>query len=511
MFILDELFKTKTSNIIKELCLKFFCVKRYNIFKGKIKLLFDEAHNDINIIEKNFLKFYEINFFKGIMDKKGIDLNKVIKNLKGIMKYNNGDIFIGIIRDGIRDEKGLMIYNDGRIINGYLENDIKKEINYYEEVNLEENKLDNCKLNEKELNEFIKNLDLKTQFCQLHKYLIIGLCIDKDCKEKNKLICQKCLFKNHKKHDIIEIEEYEDKFKEKIIKEEKNISELKNKNNISDIYQTSELRKNINELIDQKIETFISSIHKKAINLKENSFNQKIIKLKKYYPIDNLDKQVEIINLILSIINNNFDNYINESINDILNAKINNIKTEISKILSIAFDNKDSNIYDIENFWTKEIFNPKEKEFNYELRENNYLAKKINGNYQIIKSNIKLKEGNIYIIIFNIIYQDNNKDFDIGFGNIDLLKTKKSIKENGGICLSNKGLFIDGKIIDEKIKIEKNDEICFILVLKEEKYFILFKNEKNVGKFNLNLTDIYALASIEKADDSVEIKTFIKL
>ena len=42
------------------------------------------------------------------------------------------------------------------------------------------------------------------------------------------------------------------------------------------------------------------------------------------------------------------------------------------------------------------MFNPKEKEFNYELRENDYLAKKMNGNYQIIKSNIKLKEGNIY-------------------------------------------------------------------------------------------------------------------
>ena len=67
-----------------------------------------------------------------------------------------------------------------------------------------------------DLDYYIKKFDLNTQDCQLHKNLIIGLCIDKDCKEKNKLICQKCIFREHKKHDIVEIEDQNDKFRENV-------------------------------------------------------------------------------------------------------------------------------------------------------------------------------------------------------------------------------------------------------------------------------------------------------
>ena len=90
---LDELFKTKIVNIINELCQKFLCFKRYNILYGNITLLFDDKQ-DISVIDKNFLKFYEIRYFNGILDKNGINLNKILKRIKGIMKYNNGDIYI---------------------------------------------------------------------------------------------------------------------------------------------------------------------------------------------------------------------------------------------------------------------------------------------------------------------------------------------------------------------------------------------------------------------------------
>ena len=350
-----------------------------------------------------------------------------------------------------------MVYEDGKIINGYLDNNIKKEIKYYKEVNIEEddkNELDNFQMNENELKEFIKSIDLKKQFCQLHKNLIIGLCIDTDCKEKNKLLCQKCLFKNHKKHDIIEIEEYEDKFKENIIKEEKNIIELKNINNRKKIDQISKLKKAINELVDIKFESFISSIFTKIINGKENSLNQKLIKLKQNYPIDNLDKEEGITNLIFSSINKNSDDNTNECFNNILNANIKNISKEIENIFSVVFDNNNSNIFEIDNYWTKEIINSENSSFNYELEENDYLAKKINRDFQIIKSNLELKEGNIYLIIFNIIYQDKDNYFDIGFVNNEFLKANELENDNIGVCISNKGLFIDGKIVNEDIKIE---------------------------------------------------------
>ena len=53
--------------------------------------------------------------------------------------------------------------------------------------------------------------------------------------------------------------------------------------------------------------------------------------------------------------------------------------------------------------------------------------------------------------------------------------------------------------------------MLYIFVLKEEKYFFLFKNEKYIGKYKLNLMNIYAFASIGKTGDSIKLKTFIEL
>ena len=231
----------------------------------------------------------------------------------------------------------------------------------------------------------------------------------------------------------------------------------------------------------------------------------KIMKLKQNYPIDSINKEVEISNLIFSLKKIDFNSII-EYINDIFDLRIEKTQNELKEAISRFLDIKI--IVEIENYWTKEIFNS--KEFNYKLEDNNCIAKKINGNKQIIKSEYKLKEGNIYFFLFNINYTDNNYDFDIGFGNIELFNTKKCMREKGGICLSNKGLFIDGINVNEKIKIKKG-EIFFFLILKEKKYFFLIRNGECDGVFNFNLTNIYALASIERNDDSVELKTYISL
>ena len=233
------------------------------------------------------------------------------------------------------------------------------------------------------------------------------------------------------------------------------------------------------------------------------------MKLKNNHPIDNIDKEIEISNLILSL--EHFDkNKCLENLNDILNIKTKNIQNEIEKIiLKILYDKNYLN--KIENFWTNELFISND-DFGYELKENNCLAQKIREKKQIIKSKLKFKEGYIYKIIFNIIYMNKKDDFEVGFGNIELCNSSVSIKEKGGICLSNKGLFIDGIKINEEIYFDDNDTICFILNLKEkEKYFILFINGEQSGKFNFNLENIYTLASLEGKENSVKLKTFIKL
>ena len=637
-FFKDNKLKIKILNKINKIFQVFINVRKYIIFKEKICLLCDENQN-IDIIEKNYLSFNEIDFFQGIIDDEGFNFNE-IKKMKGTMKYENGDLYIGKIKDGKREGKGIMIYKNGEIFDGYWENDIQKEyiskydnsklFKYYEQSYLgEKNKinLNKSNLNDEEFNDYLKKIDINTQNCQIHKYLIIGLCIDEDCKEKNKLLCQKCLFKEHKKHDIIEIEEYNNILKEKLINRKQYISEIKelqkNKKYLDKEldFKITELKKNINSLIDQKIESYISSIFEIIQKENEKFLNQNIDKLKENYPIDNLNKQVGITNLIFSLKDIKFNNKI-ENINDIFDIKIKNIKNEMEEIISAIFNNKGSNLYEIDNPWENELINPNDKVKNDELEENNKnkendqkkidnkekkeelsnidfpskkgdkkekknnkdetesslekdgdinknevdsdfngdsnsnfigdsdsdsfdvikdkkneeekieksiesngkkntkkiykkeeninLKRKKNGIIKIIKSKLKLKEGNTYIILFNIIKSDKSH-LEIGFGNIELLQSEKYLSKKGGICLSNQGLFIDGIKTSDKIVIENNDEICFILVLKKDKFFILFKNGKYFGKFNFNLTNIYALASIQKTGDSVKLKTFIEL
>ena len=66
-------------NQIDSLFKEYLYIKKYLIFKFGIKLICNEPNN-IEIIEKNYLKFKEIDFFNGIIDNKGIDLNLIIKS-----------------------------------------------------------------------------------------------------------------------------------------------------------------------------------------------------------------------------------------------------------------------------------------------------------------------------------------------------------------------------------------------------------------------------------------------
>jgi hypothetical protein len=122
---MDEFFESKINDKIDELFKEFLYIRKFLIFKYKIKLIVDNIEN-IEIIAKNYLNFNEIDFFQGLIDNKGIELNKILKNIKGIMKYNNGDVYLGNLKDGKKNGKGVMIYTNGEIVDGFWENDIKK-------------------------------------------------------------------------------------------------------------------------------------------------------------------------------------------------------------------------------------------------------------------------------------------------------------------------------------------------------------------------------------------------
>ena len=63
LFCLDEFFKSKINDKVDDLFKEFLYIRKYLIFKFKIKLIVDNIEN-IKIIEKNYLNFNEIDFFR---------------------------------------------------------------------------------------------------------------------------------------------------------------------------------------------------------------------------------------------------------------------------------------------------------------------------------------------------------------------------------------------------------------------------------------------------------------
>ena len=344
-------------------------IRKYIVFHNKKTILYNDKQ-DMDIIEQNFIKYNDIEYFKGMIDDIGIYLDKKLEKTKGIMKYQNGDLYHGYMENGEREGKGIMVYQNGDLYEGYWKNNKKEgkgimkfkngEIfnGYWEdgeklkgkseynnniledEININNEEENKNVMEENELNELIKNIDLKTQYCQIenHKKLIIGICIDKNCKNENKLICQKCIFKEHKQHEIEEIEEYNNKIKEYFLNEKKNILEF----NINDINKENELnkicllkindlKKNINELIDKKVDSFICYSFDNFLKLSKNNLNEKLILLKQNYPIDNLNKEIEISNLINSLDDINQKKNIENATIDLLDKKLKKIQNEIEE------------------------------------------------------------------------------------------------------------------------------------------------------------------------------------
>ena len=100
------------------------------------------------------------------------------------------------------------------------------------------------------------------------------------------------------------------------------------------------MKKNINELFDKNVDLFINYSFDNFIKLSKNNFNDKITLLKQNYPIDNLNKEIKISNLINSLDNINQKEILENEIIDLLDKKFKKIKSEIEEKISVNLNNK---------------------------------------------------------------------------------------------------------------------------------------------------------------------------
>ena len=375
-------------------------------------------------------------------------------------------------------------------------------------------------------------IELGSQKCQIEKHnqnLFIGFCIDQNCKNRNKLLCSECIFDEHLKHDMIRIREINKEILKNIEKENQNISLIKEFNEeIKKLEETyhlkiEELKKNIISIIEQKTNSFITNNLKVLKQSSKMKLDKNLININENYPINSLDKQIKISNLINTMkedeknIKEKFDkSYIQKLIEanrENFIKKKENIEKIIVTIITNNFnENNNLNLFiEINNPWTNTIFKYSNK-FLYTLKDNNNLIEKTSETdfIHIVRSQHELKEGKIYKIEFYINYTKGN-DLDVGFGTINLCQTQGWLRCEEGICICNKGLFINGvnSINDNNFILENNIKIIFILNFKEEKkFFEIYKNEEKIGKFGFDLKNVYALVAIRSIGNSVRIKTF---
>ena len=132
---------------------------------------------------------------------------------------------------------------------------------------------------------------------------LVGICNDKNCKEKTKYMCIDCMFEKHSGHSGIKLNIIEDKYKEKL----KN--ELNKINFISSEYINFEI--NLRHKIDNmkiKINNILENFYKNYIEKikKENNINEYkgLNIIKDNYPPNNKEQLSKMVEELLNIYNN---------------------------------------------------------------------------------------------------------------------------------------------------------------------------------------------------------------
>lgn len=399
--------------------------------------------------------------------------------------------------------------------------------------------------------------------CQIENHSsaqIFGFCIDENCKEKNKFACSECIFDIHSQHKLVKIKElnkfiqskYKD-YKESVEKEKETLDIYK-KSELNNIEKIKQLKTEIINELEKKINSFIEDLTNKYKNLIGNNGNN-YANLKEYEdffignaaPIQRLDlvKLSEICGNIykdnykkdtkevenkkntplgfskpgpdikkdipekkklkkkinLEELNKEFENYIKEE----LSTMNNYIEENFLKFPGYIFDSSSTHFE-----WCEKTYSG--YDFFYDLENNKMKGTKIssNGTMTILRAKELLEENYIYNIKFKIGLT-NGGDFDVGIGTEKVgdscwLRTKESL------CLSNIGVMNLDINMDNSIRLRDNDIVDLEINTEEKKkYFKASINNKLVCFIDYDLNNVYIMAAMRNIGNSIEVLKYTAL
>ena len=108
--------------------------------------------------------------------------------------------------------------------------------------------------------------------CQLQNHCagqILGFCIDKNCKEKNKFAFSECIFDVHSLHKLVKIKELNNLIQTKYkvykqnLEEEKKIIEVYKASELESVEKIEKLKKDVINEIENKTNNFIKELKNK--------------------------------------------------------------------------------------------------------------------------------------------------------------------------------------------------------------------------------------------------------
>ena len=378
-----------------------------------------------------------------------------------------------------------------------------------------------------EPNEFQFKLDNIN--CFKHpKNKIVGICNDKNCKNKDKFMCVDCIFESHSGHKAIKSGVIEDLYRQNL---NNNSDQNKSSNDEYTKFErnlrrkTDEIKNKINEGLE-KLYNEILEDFKQTKNIKINNSEYMDI-VKNNYPPKNKEELNKLIEALIRLYNNknneNNENKTNNTSNtntpsDRSNTNNTNCQEDkfllgnkinyYDKMLKEKKENLENIVsefkkYKLEKFeWTTKTYG--NRDFFYKLEENNSKATKISGEgiFSICRSDKPLKKGNKYKLDYYIDY--NVGDFHVGFGD-DSAGEMDWLKGDNLYSITSEGIFINGKKNENYLIKKENKKVTFIIDLKNNVSEI-YIDDRKLFYFEMKPNNIYyPMIAIKELNNSVKL------
>jgi hypothetical protein len=356
---------------------------------------------------------------------------------------------------------------------------------------------------------------------------LVALCIDKACTVVNKFVCLECLFNQHEQHKVLKLKQIQDKINESINNgsADESLEILKNKLKDTEAKVQLELeiiKTNILEILNNKVNTFITDIYDQFIKLFDKSKEEMdVVRLvKKDFKLLSPDE----FNGLTSYISTNFlnqsiivnENSVNkkcpleelEKFNFNLKAFLLENNKQICEFLNGKFLANYNILFNNTNLtfeWTNKSYG--NYGFLYTISSNKLAANKSanDGTITIIRSREKLNQENYYIEF--LIDSKKGGDIEVGIGR-DSVGTSCWLRTQGAYGITNMGIYEYGKLVKKDEKIDDNNIIGLELNLRSTKIGKFFKNGKMIHEFKIDIDEVYIMAAVRKVGNSILVKEF---